>query len=167
MPVTVAVNFRSVVHASSNGVSIAFPDVCKTPAPPAPFVPIPYPNIAKSSDTKQGSSTVKMDGNPIMVQGSNFMPSTGDEAGSIGGLVSNVIKNKAEFIMYSFDVTCDGKSVCRQLDMMLHNKGGTFNTPPTPELQGPVVVVMMPEQEDSPPSLTELASKAESTEAPE
>ena len=30
MPVTVGVNFMSVVHASSNGVTIAFPDVCKT-----------------------------------------------------------------------------------------------------------------------------------------
>ena len=45
MAVTVGVNFLSVVHKSSSGVSIAFPDVCKTPAPPAPFVPIPYPNI--------------------------------------------------------------------------------------------------------------------------
>ena len=51
MPVTVGVNNMSVVHAGSNGISIAFPDVCKTPAPPAPFVPIPYPNIAKSGDT--------------------------------------------------------------------------------------------------------------------
>ena len=54
MPVTVGVNMLSVVHASSNGVTIAFPDVCKTPAPPAPApLPIPYPNIAKSSDTMQ------------------------------------------------------------------------------------------------------------------
>ena len=50
MPVTVGVNFLSVVHASSNGITIAFPDVCKTPAPAGP-IPIPYPNIAKSSDT--------------------------------------------------------------------------------------------------------------------
>ena len=53
MPVTVGVNKMSVVHAGSNGISIAFPDVCKTPAPPAPFVPIPYPNIAKSADTSR------------------------------------------------------------------------------------------------------------------
>ena len=28
------------------GMCFGFPDVCKTPAPPAPFVPIPYPNFA-------------------------------------------------------------------------------------------------------------------------
>jgi predicted ribosomally synthesized peptide with nif11-like leader len=31
------------------GVTIAFPDVCKTPAAPAPFVPIPYPNIGRGA----------------------------------------------------------------------------------------------------------------------
>jgi len=53
--VTVGVNNLSVVHKGSSGVSPSFPDVCKTPAPPAPFVPIPYPNIAKSSDAAQGA----------------------------------------------------------------------------------------------------------------
>ena len=75
--VTVGVNNMSVVHAGSNGVSIAFPDVCKTPAPPAPPIPIPYPNIAKSSDTAQGAKTVNCDGNPVCVKDSNFMVSTG------------------------------------------------------------------------------------------
>ena len=56
--VTVGVNNLSVVHKSSNGVTIAFPDVCKTPTPGGP-VPIPYPNIAQSSDTAKGSKGVK------------------------------------------------------------------------------------------------------------
>ncbi len=34
-------------------MSIAFPDVCKTPAPPAPFVPVPYPNIALQRNLKK------------------------------------------------------------------------------------------------------------------
>src|SRR3974377_636792 len=85
MPVTVGVNNLTVVHQGSSGVSMAFPDVCKTPAPPAPPIPIPYPNIAQSTDTAQGSSTVKCDGNPICLKDSNFSMSTGDEAGSAGG----------------------------------------------------------------------------------
>jgi len=133
----VSVNFRTVVHAASDGVSTAFPDVCKTPAPPAPPVPIPYPNVAKSSDTAQGSKDVKMDGNPIMLQGSNFSMSTGDEAGSVGGVVSGQIKGKAEFVSFSFDVMVEGKPVPRQADMMIQNKGGAPNTPPIPEVQPP------------------------------
>ena len=58
--VTVGVNQKSVVHKSSNGVTIAFPDVCKTPSPGGP-VPIPYPNIAKSTDTSKGSKPTKLD----------------------------------------------------------------------------------------------------------
>ena len=142
MGVTVGVNNRTVVHKSSNGVSIAFPDVCKTPAPPAPFVPIPYPNVAKSSDTADGSTSVKMDGNPIMLKSSNFSTSTGDEAGTAGGgMVSNTTKGKAEFINYSFDVKVEGKSVPRALDPMLHNKLSSPNTPPTPLIQGPLVAI--------------------------
>jgi Domain of unknown function (DUF4150) len=138
MPVTVGVNFMSVVHASSNGITIAFPDVCKTPAPPAPFVPIPYPNIAQSSDTAQGASTVKCDGNPPCVKDSNFKMSTGDEAGSLFGVVSNKVKGKAEFVNFSFDVKFDGKNVARALDLMLHNDK---NTPPFPVIQGPVIAM--------------------------
>jgi hypothetical protein len=29
---------------AKGGISVCFPDVCKIPAPPAPFVPAPYPN---------------------------------------------------------------------------------------------------------------------------
>jgi hypothetical protein len=145
MPVTVGVNNLSVVHAGSNGVTIAFPDVCKTPAPPAPPIPIPYPNIAKSSDTAQGSSTVTCDGNPVCVKDSNFMISTGDEAGSLMGVASNKIKGKAEFVNFSFDVQIDGKNVPRALDMMLHNDK---NTPPVPLIQGPVIA--MGESDEAP-----------------
>jgi Domain of unknown function (DUF4150) len=141
MPVSVGVNFMSVVHSGSNGISIAFPDVCKTPAPPAPFVPIPYPNIAKSSDTASGAKNVKCDGNPVCVKDSNFKMSTGDEAGSLMGMISSKIKGKAEFVNSSFDVQIEGKGVPRAMDLMLHNDK---NTPPVPLIQGPVVAIPKP-----------------------
>ncbi len=143
MPVTVSVNFMSVVHASSNGMSMAFPDVCQTPSAAGP-IPIPYPNIAKSSDTAQGASTVKCDGNPVCVKDSNFSMSTGDEAGSAGGgVASGKIKGKAEFVNHSFDVKFDGKAVPRAMDLMLHNDK---NTPPFPLIQPPAMA--MPPSDD-------------------
>ncbi|OAI16087.1 hypothetical protein A1359_08705 [Methylomonas lenta] len=137
MPVTVGVNYLSVIHAGSNGITMAFPDVCKTPTPAGP-VPIPYPNIAKSSDTSKGASTVKCDGNPVCVKDSNFMISTGDEAGSLLGVVSNKVKGKAEFVNFSFDVKIEGKNVPRAFDLMLHNDK---NTPPFPVIQGPIIAM--------------------------
>ena len=145
MGVTVNVNMRSVVHKSSAGIAAAFPDVCKTPAPPSPSpIPIPYPNISKSSDTSKGSKKVKMDGNPIMLKDSEFSTSTGDEAGSAGGnMVTNKTKGPAAFMMYSFDVKVEGKNVPRQLDIMMHNKSAISGTPPFPCLQpggmGPLI----------------------------
>ncbi|MCK5508874.1 MAG: DUF4150 domain-containing protein [Desulfobacterales bacterium] len=137
MGVTVNVNMRSVVHKSSSGIASAFPDVCKTPAPPSPSpIPIPYPNISKSSDTSKGSKKVKMDGNPIMLKDSEFSMSTGDEAGSAGGnMVTNKTKGPAAFMMYSFDVKVEGKNVPRQLDIMMHNKSAISGTPPFPCMQ--------------------------------
>jgi hypothetical protein len=138
MGVTVSVNNLTVVHADSGGKTIAFPDVCKTPSPAGP-IPIPYPNVAMSSDTDAGASTVKCDGNPVCVKDSNFSTSTGDEAGSAGGgVVSNKTKGKAEFVNFSFDVQFEGKSVPRALDLMLHNDK---NTPPVPLLQGPAMAM--------------------------
>src|SRR5690349_10963491 len=138
MGVTVGVNGMSVVHKDSGGITSAFPDVCKTPTPGGP-VPMPYPNVAKSSDTDSATSTVLCDGNPTCVKDSNFSTSTGDEAGTAGGgVASNKTKGKAEFVNFSFDVTFEGKSVARAMDPMLHNDK---NTPPFPLVQGPVVVI--------------------------
>lgn len=138
------VNNRTVVHKSSSGVATNFPDVCKTPTPGGP-VPLPYPNVATSSDTASGSTSVKIDGNPIMLKDSNFKISTGDEAGSIGGVASGCIKGIAEFVNYSFDVKVDGKNVPRLGDMMIQNKK---NTPPMPEVQAPLIVAAVAKKKD-------------------
>ena len=139
MPVTVGVNSLSVVHEASGGVTTAFPDTCKTPTPGGP-VPVPYPNVAESASTAEGSKQVTCDGNSICLADSSFSTSSGDEAGSAGGgVVSSQIQGKAEFVLYSFDVKVEGKGVARALDLMLHN---AKNTPPFPLVQPPLVVIV-------------------------
>ncbi|MFP2931998.1 DUF4150 domain-containing protein [Pyxidicoccus sp. 3LG] len=138
MSTSVGVNKLSVVHKETNGTTIAFPDVCKTPSPAGP-VPIPYPNIARSADTDKGTKKVSVEGKPVCVKDSNFSTSTGDEAGTAGGgVASSKTKGKAEFVNFSFDVLFEGKNVARTFDLMLHNDK---NTPPFPLLQGPVVAM--------------------------
>lgn len=77
------------------GASIAFPDVCKTPAPPAPFVPIPYPNTQFQENLKQANKVDAQasSGNrkAIALQKeaiNNLKMSMGDEAGTLKGIVS-------------------------------------------------------------------------------
>ncbi len=122
MAQTTFANSRGIVHKGSGGMSPVFPDVCKTPTPGGP-VPIPYPNIGKSSDTSKGPKSVKTDKQMPMVKGATYMMSTGDEAGTAGGgVVSSKIKGECEYMMYSFDVKFEGKNVCRMGDPLFHNK---------------------------------------------
>ena len=115
------VNCRGIAHKGSGGMSIVFPDVCKTPSPGGP-IPIPYPNIGKSADTSSGPSTVKTDGEMPMVKTAKYSMTSGDEAGSVGGVISSSFKGEAEFMMFSFDVKFEGNNVCRLGDPMFHNK---------------------------------------------
>lgn len=119
---TTFVNSRGVAHKGSGGMSIAFPDVCKTPAPPGPPIPIPYPNIGQSADTSDGPSSVKTDGKMPMVKGAKYSKSSGDEAGTLKGVASNTNMGECEFMLYSFDVKFEGNNVCRMGDSLFHNK---------------------------------------------
>jgi len=55
MATTVGVDMRTVVHTDGGGTVPFVPDVCKTPQPIGPPVPIPYPNTAMSSEADKGS----------------------------------------------------------------------------------------------------------------
>lgn len=121
MGCTVFANMRGVCHKGSGGQSPIFPDVCKTPTPAGP-VPIPYPNIGKAADTSSGPSSVTTDGQMPMTKDAKYMMSTGDEAGSATGVMSNKIKGACEYMMYSFDVKFEGKGVCRLGDPLFHNE---------------------------------------------
>jgi hypothetical protein len=128
MPVTIVINDITLCHKGSNGVSTAtVPDVCNTPSPAGP-VPIPYPNIAMSSDLAEGTTTVTADGGNMCANyGSQFSLSTGDEAGTAGGVKSGVFMKEATWITYSFDVKLEGKGACRLTDKMFHNSSNTVN----------------------------------------
>ena len=140
MSVTINVNNLSLCHKGSNGITTAtIPDVCKTPTPSGP-VPLPYPNIAFSSDLVKGTTTVKADGGNMCAKyGSNFCKSTGDEPGNLGGVKSSTFIKEASWITYSFDVKYEGKGACRLTDKMFHNHQNTVNM--GGELQVPLVVM--------------------------
>lgn len=128
MAVTINVNGLTLCHKGSSGITTAtVPDVCKTPTPGGP-VPIPYPNIAMSSDLAKGTTTITADGGNMCANyGSEFSMSTGDEPGTVGGVTSGVFKKEAAWILYSFDVTLEGKGACRLTDKMFHNHQNTVN----------------------------------------
>ena len=123
MPVTVNVNGLSCIHQTSGGVATAtLPDVCRTPYA---ATPIPYPNIAMSTDLAGGTVTVAVDGCSAAIQSAMYAKSTGDEAGALGGVVSQVFTMEATFLTFSLTVFFEGQPVCRLTDKMLMNKANT------------------------------------------
>ncbi len=114
------------------GTVACFPDVCKTPAPPAPFVPIPYPNIAQCTQGKGGSmcSKVKIVGKKAGTVKTEISMSSGDEAGSAGGgMISSKMKGPAEYKMGSSKVKFKGKKAAHLLSMVGQNGKANHNMP--------------------------------------
>jgi uncharacterized Zn-binding protein involved in type VI secretion len=136
MPNDVGANGQSIVTQKSGGKLFTGPDVCKTPSPGGP-IPIPYPNIAMSSDLATGSKKVKINGVPACLKGSNFSKSMGDQAGAVGGVISGKTGGMAEPTSYSFDVKIEGKNAVRNLDLFQSNQK---NTPPAPVMQAPIIL---------------------------
>jgi uncharacterized Zn-binding protein involved in type VI secretion len=144
---TVAVNPpKTPVTKGSMGISAAtVPNVCKMPGPPAPFVPVPLPNIGKSSDSPSGySTTVKIEGNAVAIKGATFK-SMGDIAskGTGGGIVSANTHGPTEFVAPgSLNVKIEGKNVHLLTDAMVNNCGSPPNAATTPGVvQAPNVVL--------------------------
>jgi len=125
---TVSVNSpKTPVTKGSRGIAQAtIPNICKMPGPPAPFVPTPLPNIGQSGKNPQGySTTVKVEGEPVAIQGASF-GSSGDIAsqGTGGGIVSNNVEGPTKFIgPGSFNVKIEGKNVHFLGDPMMNNCG--------------------------------------------
>jgi len=108
-----SVMFPSSTKKKKGGASVAFPDVCKVPAPPAPFVPVPFPNIQIAS-TNLKSASVKIKKFKL-----NFTKSQGDEAGTAKGLATSIAKMADIFSAHSSTVKVTGKQASK---LMLPNQ---------------------------------------------
>jgi hypothetical protein len=163
----VFVNTREVSCKAASGKSIAaFPDVCftppQTPATP-PGVPIPYPNTGMASDCTDGSSTVKVSGQEVMLKNkSYFKRSSGDEAGCAPkkGVLTSKNMGKVYFTMWSMDVKFEGENVVRHLDMTTHNHGSTPpNTGPWAYLDEMAMLTASEECQDEAKKTSECVKK--------
>ncbi len=92
------------------GMTIAMPDVCKTPAPPGPPVPMPYPCTVSLALANPATCAlkVKVSGGPALSVRSVVTMTSGMEAGVAGGVVSGMIKGPARFTMGSSKVMIEG-----------------------------------------------------------
>lgn len=113
---SVAVNPpRTPVTKGSMGMSAAsVPNVCKMPGPPAPFVPVPLPNIGQSGNSlKKFAKKVTFYKKKVGIKGCECK-SVGDVAskGTGGGIVSATTHGTTKFVSPgSMNVKVEGKNV--------------------------------------------------------
>lgn len=115
--------------APAMGIAFAFPDICQTPAPPSSPIPIPYPNIAQLdqatgvSDESGKELLVGPASLHVLLMESEVATSSGDEAGSVGGVTSGTIKGKCQIVQASGSVLYgpDSKGVARFMDSTKQN----------------------------------------------
>ncbi|MCH9683904.1 MAG: DUF4150 domain-containing protein [Deltaproteobacteria bacterium] len=143
---------RSIVHKGDGlTLSAAAPNVCKIQGPGGAPLPIPFGSISKTSDLAQGTQSVRIAGSAVAVTNSQIASSSGDEAGRLGGIISNKNGGALKWLSGSPDVRFEGEPVVCYLDIALAN-GNSFNT-----------VVMTP---GSPSTVAERTEQAESGEFP-
>lgn len=97
--------------SKGGGQCLAFPDVCKVPAPPAPFVPVPFPNISMVMQASGTASKVKICGKDAVTKSSSVSRSQGDEAGTLFGMMSQVNMNKTSYRMGASNVKAQGSDM--------------------------------------------------------
>ena len=102
------------------GQTFAFPDVCKTTAPPGP-IPLPYPNTGMLMQVTGESTKVKIAGQGAVTKKSEIPRSMGDEPGTLGGVVSNMNMGKIVFKKGSTKVKVEGQPLQHLTAMTGHN----------------------------------------------
>lgn len=111
------------------GVCLAFPDVCKIPAKPVP-IPTPFPNIAQCAMANPATCAKKVTfaGQAAIHIGTTIPMTSGDEAGSEGGVVSGTVMQQAAYRVGLPHIKIEGSDAITQLMPTAHN-GSSANAP--------------------------------------
>jgi hypothetical protein len=102
------------------GMDFGFPDVCLTPAVPAP-VPIPYPNMAMGPTAVPSQFTTLVLGAPMHNMGTTTPLTNGDNAGVATGVASGTVMGPSRHLTASFTTLIEGMPATRLTSMSLQN----------------------------------------------
>lgn len=114
--------------SKAGGMCMGMPDVCQVPAPPGPPIPTPFPNMGQASNATKTSSKVQIENKDAVTETSEIPSSSGDEPGTVGGVVSGTFTQKVVFKLGSSVVKAEGKGMAYLTAMTAHN-GSNANMP--------------------------------------
>jgi len=111
------------LNSQMGAMSMAMPDVCKVPAPPAPPIPTPFPNNAQSTmaNPSTASKKVMIANAPGHSLKTIVTLSMGDNGGVMGGMVSNKMMGECRHSKGSMKVMIEGQPGTRITDMTMQN----------------------------------------------
>jgi len=120
----------AIFPAATNGGGMcqAFPDVCKVPAPPAPPIPSPFPNMGPLNQATGTCKKVMILGKEAVTTKSKIPKSMGDEPGTLGGMVSGQNMGPITFKKGSSKVKGCGTPLVYHTATTAHN-GNNANAP--------------------------------------
>lgn len=98
------------IMTRAGGACMGFPDVCLVPASPNP-IPTPFLNIGDCRVADRTIAAVQVEGADAIVESSRLPYSSGDEAGTGGGIVSGTFLGCVKFKTASAKVKARGKRV--------------------------------------------------------
>ena len=116
---------------NANGQTITAVDVCKTPTPAGP-VPVPYPNIANNAQAVGHCRSIFIMGTPAHNTNTQSLPTNGDQAGVLGGILSNTIMGPCQYTTGSTIVQYNGAPATRFTDMRALNNRNAFGAQVSP-----------------------------------
>jgi hypothetical protein len=110
------------------GDCVGGPDVCKTPSPAGPPIPVPYPSLAACSGASDTCKKVLVTNKESVNDKSRIKSSMGDEAGTLKGVVSNTHCGEVQFKKASSNVYVQNRKFVHHLALTAHN-GSNANAP--------------------------------------
>lgn len=119
------------VATIAGGTCASASNICLTPAPPPPgnMVPVTYPSIGQLTATSNPSPNVNAGGSAVVTKASTIASTTGDEAGTGGGVTSMLPPGgKVEFTSASTSVFANGNGLIRESDTTSQNNGNAQGT---------------------------------------
>lgn len=121
------------LETQMGGMSMAFPDVCRTPVGPVP-VPIPYPNMSMGLTSIPVCLTTFVGAMPAHNIATITPMSLGDFGGVLGGMVSQMLMGPERTIVGSVKVFLQAMPAKRLLSVtgqngMMPNMVGTTIVP--------------------------------------
>lgn len=102
------------IATKAGGLVQGAPNVCLTPAPPGPPVPVSYPSMGQLAEASGVVEKVVVQNKETVAEGSKIPSTLGDAAGTNGGVASGVNGGAAAPKTFSSKVTFGGKKVVVQ-----------------------------------------------------